>query len=103
MTIDALKLTIKDAGEYTIQTEISLDGEPFKTETESFILKISVDDDKSLNETTTSNGNGTSNETSSSNGNETANETSSSNVTRQRTRLHPQMVMRHNYRIVKIR
>jgi len=79
MTIDATKLTIKDKGEYTIQTEISLEGEPFKTETESFMLKISVDDDKSLNETTSSNGDGTSNETSSSNDNKTSNETSSSN------------------------
>jgi len=71
MTIVTPKLTKKDEGKYTIQTKISLDGEPFKTETESFKLKISVDDDQSSNETSSSNGNETLNETSSSNGNET--------------------------------
>jgi len=33
MTIDTTKLTKKDDGDYIIQTEISLEGDPFNTET----------------------------------------------------------------------
>jgi len=51
MTIDTPKLTKKDVGEYTIQTDISLDGKPYYSETESFKLTISIDNDKSSNET----------------------------------------------------
>jgi len=59
MTIDTTKLTKKDDGDYIIQTEISLEGDPFNTETESFKLTISFDDDKSSNETSSSKDNET--------------------------------------------
>jgi len=59
MTIDTPKLTKKDDGDYIIQTEISIEGDPFNTETESFKLTISIDDDKSSNETSSSKDNET--------------------------------------------
>ena len=44
MNIDTSKLTQKDAGEYLIQTAISLKDNNFKTESQSFKLVITVDD-----------------------------------------------------------
>jgi len=79
MKIDTSKLTKKDVGEHMIQTDISLAGNSFKTETEKFKLTISDDngietsnEGSSLNgNETLSDGNETSSESSSSNGNET--------------------------------
>jgi len=81
MKIDTSKLTKKDVGEHMIQTDISLAGNSFKTETEKFKLTISDDNGiETSNEGSSLNGNETLSESSSLNGNETlsdGNETSS--------------------------
>jgi hypothetical protein len=45
LVIDTSKLTSKDAGEYTMQTFISLEGNAFKTETQSFNLVIASNEE----------------------------------------------------------
>ena len=44
MSVDTSKLTKSDAGEHIIQTDLSLEVNDFKTESESFKLTITYDD-----------------------------------------------------------
>ena len=51
MVVDTSKITQKDVGEYIIRTAISLDGNDFKIESQSFKLKITSEDDVATNQT----------------------------------------------------
>ena len=47
MLVDTSKLTKSDAGEYNIQTALSLEGNDFKTESDSFKLTVAYQEKES--------------------------------------------------------
>ena len=55
MVVDISKLSKKDLGDYTISTDISLEGDEFKTTSDSFKLSIVATEKKGSKEAKSSN------------------------------------------------